>query len=301
MTNVIAGLHIEPTNICTLKCAGCARTRFIDQWPQHWKNHSINVSDLMQFLDCDLAGKTITLCGNYGDPIYHPEFHNLVKELKKRGSAVVIVTNGSYRKVEWWQQLVTILDATDTVVFSVDGAPENFTQYRVNADWPSIEWAMKICVAARVQTVWKYIVFSYNQDNIEAVDQLRSQMGITKLQVEKSDRFDQQTEYLRPTVEFLGSRYDQQQNWKHTQSHTGLAPKCANNLEHFISAEGYYVPCCFVQDYRFYYKTPFGKNKSVYSITNTRLSQILNQPSTIEFYQTLSQQPACQYNCPKNI
>lgn len=253
----------------------------------------------MRFLDCDLQGKTITLCGNYGDPIYHPEFHDLVKEFKQRGSAVIIITNGSYRKPEWWQQLIALLDSTDTVVFSVDGTPENFTQYRVNADWPSIEQAMRVCADSVVQTVWKYIVFSYNQHDIDAVDQLRSQLGISRLQVEKSDRFDQQTEHLKPTVEFLGSRYDQQQTWKHTQSLDGVTPKCANNLEHFISAEGHYVPCCFLQDYRFYYKTPFGKNKSVYSISDTTLSQILNQPTTVEFYHTLPHQPGCQYNCPQ--
>jgi organic radical activating enzyme len=255
----------------------------------------------MKFLDIDLTGKKINLCGNYGDPIYHPEFHDLVKELKQRGSAVVITTNGSYRKPEWWQQLVELIDNTDTVIFSVDGTPTNFAQYRVNADWPSIEQAMQICAASSARTIWKYIVFAYNQHDIETVDQLRSQLGIDEFRIEKSDRFDQQSEYLKPTVEFLGSKYQKQQSWKQSQSHNGLNHKCANNLEHFVSAEGYYVPCCFLQDYRFYYKTTFGKNKSAYNIAHTTLSQILTQPATVEFYNNLSQQPGCQYNCPQTL
>ena len=296
--NSITGFHIEPTNICTLKCAGCARTRFIQQWPQHWKNHSIDVQDLMRFLDCDLEGKKISLCGNYGDPIYHPAFHDLVSALKQRNCVINIVTNGSYRSVEWWQKLTAMLDSKDTVIFSVDGTPENFVQYRINADWPSIEQAMLTCARSQVQTVWKYIVFSYNQPDIESVDQLRSQLGLDEFRVVKSDRFDQQTEHFKPTVEFLGSRYNEQKNWKNGLSSSIVDPKCIDGNEHFISAEGYYVPCCYLQDYRFYYKTQFGKNKSLYKISDTTLSQILTQPTTIEFYNNLSQQPGCQYNCP---
>jgi hypothetical protein len=55
----ITGFHIEPTNICTLKCAGCARTKFIDQWPQHWKNHSIDIEKLLKFIDIELVGKKL--------------------------------------------------------------------------------------------------------------------------------------------------------------------------------------------------------------------------------------------------
>ena len=296
--NSIAGFHIEPTNICTLKCLGCARTRFIQQWPQHWKNHSINTQDLMRFLDIDLAGKKIKLCGNYGDPIYHPDFFDLVEQLKQRGCSVDIFTNGSHKTTEWWQQITTVLDSTDSVFFSVDGTPENFTNYRVNADWATIESAMKVCAKSSVKTVWKYIPFLYNQDQIDLARQLSQQLGLTEFQVDCSDRFDEQTEHLKPSAELVGSRYNKQQDWKQQQSSTDINPKCTNQGEHFISAQGCYTPCCYLQDHRFYYKTQFGKNKSAYQIADTTLSEILSRPTVVEFYQNLSQQSGCQYNCP---
>ena len=117
----ITGFHIEPTNICTLKCSGCARTRFIDQWPQHWKNHSLDINELLTFIDINLVGMKITLCGNYGDPIYHPNFIELVTRLKARGAVISMVTNGSYKTQEWWEQLVSNLTSNDTITFSVDG------------------------------------------------------------------------------------------------------------------------------------------------------------------------------------
>jgi hypothetical protein len=54
-----------------------------------------------------------------------------------------------------------------------------------------------------------------------------------------------------------------------------------------------------LSDFRFYYKTTFGKNKKEYSIANTTLTDILGQPKVVEFYNTLNEQRGCQYFCPK--
>lgn len=299
MLNNITGFHIEPTNICTLKCSGCARTRFIEQWPQHWKNHSIDVDRLLQFLDLDLTDKKILLCGNYGDPIYHPNLIDLVKKLKSRQAIITIITNGSYKKQEWWQELVSNLDETDTVIFSVDGIPGNFTQYRVNADWDSILTGMQVVSASTCNSVWKYIPFSFNQNDIDTAKQLSDSIGIKNFRIEYSDRFDDQTDHLKPDNSLIGTRYADQEKWKSNNSELEVSPKCDEKNQHFITADGYYTPCCFLADHRFYYKTTFGKNKKQYNIHDHTLTEILQQPSTIEFYKTLDQHPGCQFNCPK--
>jgi len=295
----VTGFHIEPTNICTLKCSGCARTRFIDQWPQHWKNHSLGIDELLTFIDLELSGMKITLCGNYGDPIYHPNFIELITRLKERGAVISIVTNGSYKTQEWWQQLVSKLTSNDAITFSVDGTPENFTQYRVNANWESIRTGMQVVAQSTCNSTWKYIPFSFNQNNIEEVKQLSDSIGIKQFQVEFSDRFDEKTEFLKPDSKLLGSRYVNQLQWKSGNLNAIIDPKCSQGQDHFITADGYYSPCCYLADHRFYYKTPFGKNKSQYDIRKNTLSKILQQPQTVEFYQTLDQQSGCQYNCPK--
>ena len=292
-------IHIEPTNICTLKCPGCSRTRFIDQWPQHWKNHSVDIDHVMNFLDIDLENFLIYMCGNYGDPIYHPEFISLVKRLKQRGARLHITTNGSYKKPDWWIELVGLLDSADTVEFSVDGLPNNFAQYRVNADWPSIEAGMHICSTSAVHTIWKYIPFAFNQMDISAAEQLSHDLGIKEFKIMLSDRFDEDTQNLIPDASLLRDRYASMIEWKSTNKSAGVAPKCVDNQQHYITADGYYSPCCWLADHRFYYKTPFGKHKESYQIAKHTMTEILNQPEVINFYQTLDQQPGCQYNCPK--
>lgn len=301
MIDLISQFHIELTNICTLKCPGCARTRFIDQWPQHWKNHNLNIDELLRFLDIDLTGKHIALCGNYGDPIYHPDFINVVQQLKNCGATISITTNGSYKKQEWWKELVSKLDSSDLINFSVDGTPDNFTKYRINADWESIKIGMDVVATAQCNSCWKYIPFLYNQSDIEQVEKLSQEIGIKNFRVEFSDRFDKKTQMLKPSTSMIGSRYVPQVNWKSNRSDMTVNPKCKSGKEHFITAEGYYSPCCYMADHRFYYKTPFGKNKNQYDIRQHTLSEILQQPQTIEFYQTLDQHLGCQYNCPGTV
>ena len=298
---LIQALHIEPTNICTLECAGCARTRFIQQWPQHWRNHSLDTAVLMKFLDINLTNVPVLFCGNYGDPIYHPDFVSMIQAFKQRGSQIKIITNGSHKKSKWWQELTSWLDKNDQVVFSVDGIPENFTQYRKNADWPSIQAAMSICAQARCMTTWKFIPFLFNQTDIDQARTTSQSLGIDHFEICTSDRFDEQTEYLIPTSDLLGARYNDQQAWKNNNRSRGVDAKCATGTEHYITADGYYSPCCYVADHRFYYKTEFGKNKKAYNINHTSLTSIMDQQLVVDFYQTLDSIPACQFNCPKGI
>ena len=296
---MITGFHIEPTNICTLKCAGCARTQFIDQWPQHWSNHSLDIDQLLGFLDIDLSTKTINLCGNYGDPIYHPDFINFVKKLKATGVTLSIVTNGSYKTKEWWQELTELLSPNDNITFSIDGIPENFTQYRKNANWTSIQTGIEISAKSQCQTVWKYIPFSFNETSIDQANKLALDFGIDKFVVSPSDRYDEKTSMLMPSSkEFIGIRFESQQQWKNNNNVISVNPKCHIGNQHFVTADGFYSPCCYLADHRFYYKTQFGKSKKQYDIRNTTLSELLASPKVVEFYTSLEQQSGCQYNCP---
>jgi MoaA/NifB/PqqE/SkfB family radical SAM enzyme len=300
MMSAPKGIHVEPTNICTLKCPGCARTRFIQQWPQHWKNHSIEIAALTRFLDIDLAELKITLCGNYGDPIYHPQFPDLVDALKTRRAKISIITNGSYKTAEWWQQLAQSLDDDDEITFSIDGLPDNFTEYRINADWPSIRTGIEVCAHHGVRSLWKFIPFAYNQEQIEIAAKLSRDLGMSGFYVDPSARFDDRTLEFQPSTDLISSTKDLQDRFKKGHS-LEIDPKCAQGSEHFISAEGFYSPCCYVADHRFYYKSQFGKNKKEYDIRKSTLTDLLQAKKTVEFYDsiTVDKPRWCQYSCPK--
>lgn len=299
--NGIQGFHIEPTNMCTLKCPGCARTQFINTWEKHWKNYNLDIEHLIEFLDIDLENKHFLLCGNYGDPIYHPDFLNLVAELKKQKSTVKIITNGSYKNENWWLDLSDLLDSEDTVCFSIDGNPENYTQYRINADWQSTELGIKIISKSKCKSEWKFIPFNFNLDNITEVEQLAQNLGVDNFFVDPSCRYDQHTKHLQPIEQaYIGKKFKTKNIIATDVDTIKVDPICLNEKQqHFISASGYYSPCCYISDHRFYYKTAFGKNKNNFDIRNNKISTLLQKQNVLDFYSSLQEHSVCQYNCPK--
>ena len=299
MLSKIKMIHIEPTNMCTLKCPKCARTEFIQKFPKNWSNVNINLEHLKSFLDIDLTNIKIRLCGNYGDPIYYPELYELIKFLKEKNASVLLITNGSYKSVEWWESIVNIMDSTDCINFSIDGTPDNFVQYRINADWESIKSAIDVIAKTPVELVWKYIPFSYNQFDIDYTRELSKDLGFDRFLIEPSDRWENENDSLKP-INFETSRTNLD-SWRYDNNRsTEVNPLCKKlNDQHYISADGFYMPCCFVGDYRFYYKSEFFKNKNIYDISKTTITELLSRDNVIKFYNDVevNKLSYCTFNC----
>ena len=300
----LKGLHIELTNKCYLKCSKCARTTFIDKFGiDKWDNHDLSLNDLKTFLDIDLSGMRIVLCGVYGDPIYHPELIEIVTWLKEKKAVVKIETNGSYKDRAWWEELVSKLTADDEICFSIDGLPENFTQYRVNGDWESIDIGLQVVGSSNVYSVWKYILFGFNEHNIEQTEALAKSYNIKFFKLIHSNRFSDENDNLLPSkTPTVGSQYTSVIHWKNLDNlarvEQEIDPKCSSGKEHYITADGYYLPCCYVGDWRFYYKSKFYKNKNSYKIQDTTIEKILDQEQ--DFFDNLktTKPDYCRFNCP---
>jgi MoaA/NifB/PqqE/SkfB family radical SAM enzyme len=312
MLDILKGFHLETTNICTLKCPRCARTDFIETFKnKNWTNSNLNLDNLKSFIDIDITGLTFVINGNYGDPIYYPDLFDLVTYIKDHGASIILHTNGSYKTTDWWTTFAGLVDSTDIINFSIDGLPENFTQYRVNADWTTIKQGIDIMVKSSAQIVWKYVVFSYNENDIDRARHLSKEIGMTDFIVNNSDRWID-NDWLRPsryvdagdTLLYNGSlnsnRTESIMQWKNNNVRdTEIDPICKKtHKSHFISADGYYMPCCFVGNHRFYYQSEFYKNKEQYKISNTTITKILTETT---FYNSLEQNPPkyCTFNCPK--
>lgn len=297
---MVKGLHIEPTNMCALKCPKCARTEFIEQFGQDkWQNKNLNLADLKQFLDIDLNGVEVLLCGIYGDPIYYSDLFEMLRYFKSAGAYIVLATNGSYKTQEWWVELVRILDCNDSVVFGIDGTPDNFKQYRINADWPSIQLGIETLNKTDIKLVWQYIPFSFNEQDINSARQLAKDLKFNDFDILHSDRWDH-NDPLMPTNKALTVEHSI--IWKNSGTKDyKLEPKCSDNKQHYISADGFYTPCCYAGDYRFYYKSEFYKNRAQYAISNTTLGQILDSEHSKNFYNSLEEAKLnyCTYSCPK--
>lgn len=290
------GLHIEPTSRCTLACPRCERTYFQNKFKK--KNFSIvdlDIQALENFIDCDLDH--VHLCGNLGDPIYHRQFIDLVTMLVDKTKSITITTNGTGKNKQWWSTLNSVLRSSDVVQFSIDGTPDNFTQYRINANWDSIKVGIEQCVAGSVKTIWKYIPFSFNEHSIEQAQQLSQQLGIDKFRLDPSDRW-WIDDPLRPSDEHIGPRDTLQQQYKTTgEKHFDIVPACDNNEEHYINAKGYYSACCHSANYEFYYRSTWWLNNHQHCIQDSKLSDQIRHFDKFRSTIHTSRPDYCVFNC----
>lgn len=176
-------LELELTSKCTVKCPNCPRT-FQSHLRHLWDNGNIDDEKLIKFIKTTSLARII-LTGAYGDGIYHPQLVKTLQAIKDANILFAMDTNGSYRKPKDWEQIADLMTTFDQITFSIDGTPENFTQYRVNADWPSIKVGAEILAKKNRNIKWKYIVFKYNcsyEDMKKAYD-TANEIGFTEFEI----------------------------------------------------------------------------------------------------------------------
>jgi len=263
-------MHIEPTSRCILSCPACPRTWFSTTFDRPFPKQDLDLDDLYNFLDCDSGRKipSLTLNGNHGDPIYYPYLFDFITKFRNNKN-FRIVTNGSHQKSEFWEKLKDCLTKDDTLIFSIDGLEHNNHLYRRNSDWNSIMSAVDIMSKSNARLIWKTLIFKYNENDIEKIKQVAEGKGF-KFQADITSRFGDES--LKPvnTSLILSDRL-YKDKWENLE----LEPRC--HSEHFISADGYYWPCCMISNYYVLHKTWLWKERQQWSIKHRTLDQLQNQ------------------------
>ena len=184
--------HIEPSSICTLKCPRCPRSEISESL----LNRQLDLKFFQQQIGDHVVRqiRKITFCGNDGDPIYCKELLEICRWLKSCNTEIqlVIVTNGSYKPVEWWSELGSILNHRDEINWSLDGWDQNSNeQYRVNSDWNSIIDGYHTFTKQNQSTykVWAAIAFRFNQNHINRMQLMADSLGFDLFQLTKSTKF----------------------------------------------------------------------------------------------------------------
>jgi MoaA/NifB/PqqE/SkfB family radical SAM enzyme len=267
----------------------------------------------------------ITFCGDDGDPIYAHDLIPVVRYLKSiKPVEIVIVTNGSHKKSQWWTDLGTILDSNDSVHFSIDGydnASNNL--YRVNSDYNSIVAGLQaLRSASACQIVWAAIAFKFNQDYIELMQQFAESLGVDQFQLTKSTKFGSvypsygADDPLQPSVKFVSSthRFEREvtvltdrSEWQpipltnlklfnQTPSRNGVTPLCEiGNKGLYIDARGRLFPCCWVAN-RYNHNSDWQQIANNFDLhTRTLTDAVADSFWTTEF-QTFKWQE-CQTKC----
>lgn len=283
-----SNFELEITNRCNLACPRCSRTDFIERFPNAWKNSDLDLNAFKKFIEPVLSKIDIfEFKGTMGDPIFHPNFIDWITWAKENNKKVYIHTNGQAGK-SFWKKLAQLLDNNDKVVVGIDGLPENFMIYRVNAKWKNIEYCASE-LKEKTQLIWQYIVFSYNQNDIERAKLLSTELGFTNFDLINSDRWIDANDWLKPNKNFKDRSTEEQD----------IDPQCLKTPMHIVTADGYYMPCCFLIDHRYRYKTPWAR---LFNISNVTIEDIIKSSVATDFFAKLTNESApnyCRFNCGK--
>jgi wyosine [tRNA(Phe)-imidazoG37] synthetase (radical SAM superfamily) len=290
--------HLEPSAVCAVKCPRCPRTEYPDT---PWLNYNMDLEFIKKFFTPEMLQtkvKRITMCGDVGDPIYCKEFIEICRYIKEHNPKIhlFIITNGSHKKPEWWSELASVLDARDTINFSIDGYDnETNNMYRVNSKFDSIINGIRAVreVNKEVFLSWAVIVFSFNQDHLDKIKNHAISLEMDSVQITKSTKFGSkygtqygaETDSLEPRPEWISSshRYERseinisnriQDNIDYMQTNQIMFDKVKKEYENqpivplceignrgvYVNAEGVVFPCSWLS---FPYNDLTYKNKTI--------------------------------------
>ena len=316
--------HIEISSKCTLRCPRCAR----QEVPDGLVNTELDLEFFKRNFTPEFVRvnvEKITFCGDDGDPIYAHDLIPIISYLKSiKPVEIVIVTNGSHKKLTWWTQLGTLLDSKDSVHFSIDGydhASNNL--YRVNSDYDSIINGLQTLRSmSDCQIVWAAIAFKFNEHYIDTMKKVAQQLGVDRFQLTKSTKFGSVypsygvDDPLEPSVKFVSSshRFEREVTalseagkwnvipltnnrlFNQTQSRNGVTPLCEiGNKGLYIDARGRLFPCCWVAN-RYNHNSDWQQLANNFNLNTKTLTDVLADSFWTNEFQTFKWQE-CQTKC----
>ena len=316
--------HIEISSKCTLRCPRCAR----QEVPDSLVNTELDLEFFKrnftpEFIQSNV--EKITFCGDDGDPIYAHDLIPVIRYIKNiKPVEIVIVTNGSHKKIEFWTELGSVLTDIDTVHFSIDGWDnESNNLYRVNSDFDSIlEGLVYLRKASACQIVWAAIAFKFNQTHLTTMMSMAAQWGVDAFQITKSTKFGSKypsygvNDPLEPSTGFVSDshRFVREihklserglvdsvrpinvQLYNSVKETNGVKPLCSiGNKGLYIDARGRLFPCCWVAN-RYSHNNEWQELAEQFNLHNRMLKDVLTDNFWSGEFQTFRWQE-CKTKC----
>jgi len=321
--------HIEISSRCTLKCPRCSR----QEVPDGLINTELKLDFFIKNFPPEFVREhveKITFCGDDGDPIYSSDLISTIKYFKqiKPELSIVIVTNGSYKKITWWQDLAKVLNEHDTVHFSIDGWDQDSNNiYRINNNFESIlDGIQTLRQCSNAFIVWAAIAFKFNENHIEHMKNLAKELGMDQFQLTKSTKFGSvynhygDNDELEPSSKYISStmRFEREivslspkEQTTHTQicdknyhsliaTDNNVLPLCSvGNKGLFINSRGEFFPCCWTAN-RYTHNNQWHKISKNFNLHHINVTDVLNNSFWNNEFQTYHWLE-CQTKCNSNV
>ena len=243
-------ISYEPTTSCNLRCPECPSglrsfTRPTGMLDKHHYN---------QVLD-ELAPTLLYLTLYFqGEPFLHPDFFDLIDIGRKHNIYTATSTNAHYLSDENARN--TVESGLDRLIISIDGLDqESYAHYRIGGKLDSvlegtknlIHWKKKLN-SLTPHIIFQFIVFRHNENQIESVKQLGSEIGVDEVAIKTAQIYDHENGSQLIPSNSRYSRYELNGNgtWKIKNKLLDHCWKMWHSS--VITWDGKVVPCCFDKD-----------------------------------------------------
>lgn len=298
--------HIEISSKCTLRCTRCARQEVPDSL--------INTELDLEFFQRNFTPEfiktnveKITFCGDDGDPIYAHDLIAVIQYIKSiKPVEIVIITNGSHKKVSWWKELGQALTSVDSIHFSIDGFNDQSNNlYRVNSNYDSIiDGIETVRKYSTCRMIWAAIAFKFNEDHLADMEQQAFNLDMDVFQITKSTKFGSVypiygvNDPLQPSTKFVSSTHRFERITKNlsriaktvrfnvanailynkVKDNKEIIPLCEiGNKGLYIDARGRLFPCCWVAN-RYSHNNEWQELAEKFSLQTRNLEEVLVDP-----------------------
>jgi MoaA/NifB/PqqE/SkfB family radical SAM enzyme len=187
-------VNLDITFRCPLECSKCPRQYFY-----YKKNKVVEGLDMSYdaFVKILNHFESLNFCGQVSDPVNHPNFINFLNLCNVFKKFTTVHTANSHKTIDWYKEAFETNKNAEWH-FGISGLPKDSHLYRKNQDGEKL---FKIMLLAkkilRNKPIWQYIIFSYNENDIETAKQIAKKEGII-LKLLLSTRFDYKDDPLKP-------------------------------------------------------------------------------------------------------
>jgi len=191
--------NIDASHRCAFRCPQCIRQKITSQ-DQIRRSFDLSEDNFQKILDYYDEG--LTFCGQISDPIYHPNFLGLLKRCDGKGKRVRIATVGSGKSDAWWNEAYSYGVGENAWYFGVDGIDKKSELYRIGSNFDEVWKRMKQGRDRGHLIVWQYIVFGYNEEDIDRAVEIAKEEDFSLLLVNTNRGFNPGNPLLRDNVDF---------------------------------------------------------------------------------------------------
>jgi MoaA/NifB/PqqE/SkfB family radical SAM enzyme len=285
-------LQLDITTFCNLSCPQCSRFNVdgtlssianTDSWDMDVIIKNLQLSKLKNL-------KLVTLEGDNGDVIVHPEINKLIDAIyhQSPGAKMWMITNGSARTVSWWHNLAKMYKDRLQVQFSVDGMQDTNKLYRVGSNYQKVMANAKAFMDAGGTAGQRSIIFKHNEHQIKDIRKKALDDGFAFLELWtcEQDRFlgekvwpvynkGQMTHTIEPTT--VTEKQIKKYKYTKVPMTTADFPTVSQqahcpNLQKghiYITHKGHVISCCQTHADLYHDHPKFEPFKKLYNTGNT--------------------------------